>query len=61
MIVEMKGRIPGVNVEFYVDPKVITAVYQEQGFEAAAIGSSDMVDGREEEEEEDEVIEEVEP
>ena len=56
MIEDIKSRIPGVNLEFYVDPNILATVYRTQGFEAAV-----SADNPEDEEGSDEeVIEEYE-
>ena len=42
MIEEMKGRIPGVNIEFYVDTNIITAVYTACGLEPPVTTTTDQ-------------------
>ena len=46
----MKTRVPGVNMEFYVDPTKAAMVYTSQGIEA--IVTSGIVDDEEESNEE---------
>ncbi len=52
----MKSRIPGVNLEFYVDPNILATVYRAQGFEAT-VTAGNLED---EEGSDEEVIEEYE-
>ena len=54
----MKSRIPGVNLEFYVDPNILASIYRAQGYEAATVTSDNIEDG--EEGSDEEVVEEYE-
>ena len=53
---KMTTHVPGVNIEFHVDPNIVAMVYRSQGFEA--IVTSEIVDDKEENDEE--VLEEYE-
>lgn len=65
MVEEMQNRNPGINIEFYIDPHVLAAIYSAQGLDPPMASNEEDNDEEEEGEEEgesgEEIIEEFEP